>query len=162
MGSVVDSYCKGCQYLSTVSGGRNCNYNFITGRLRGCPAGKGCKRHTNPVYAYNNDKAPAVKKTAPPPKPSPKRKRPVMTPEEAYEREKYLKREAAKRFREKAQGKQRAAIMEYKEKTGESNVTIAAKVGISESQFQKWVLEYVPANWDKLAIVGIKKPEGLE
>ena len=91
-----------------------------------------------------------------------KRGRPAtMTPEEAYEREKERRREATKEFRAKSQGRQRAAILAYKEETGESNYTIADKIGISESRFRKWLTEYAPANWEKLAILGIKKPEGL-
>ena len=158
MGSVVDSYCKGCQYLSTVSGGRNCNYNYITGKLRGCPAGNGCIQHTGGKHA-----PPASKKSAEvnPKEAKPKQKKPVMTPEEAYERDKARKRENARLLREKSQGRQRAAIMAYKEATGDSNYEISKKIGVSESVVQKWTIEYSPANWEKLAILGIEKPEGL-
>lgn len=157
--SQVDEYCKGCRYLSTVSGGRNCNYNYLTGKLRGCPAGFGCIHHTNPSYSPKTESKTATisqKET------HKKRGRPsTMTQEEAYEREKERRRKAAREFREKSQGRQRAVLLAYKEATGENNYEIAEKIGISESRFRKWLTEYAPANWDKLAIIGVEKPEGL-
>lgn len=165
MGSVVDSYCNGCQYLGTNSYGKWCRYNDVTGHARGCPAGAECKRYIAGVhkrvpnaFAFEHKVPEKKPKEDPPPKP----KRVPMTPEQAYEREKARKRETARKYREKAQGRQRAAIMAYKEATGDSNYQISLKIGISESHIQKWVNEYVPANWDKLAIIGIEKPEGLE
>lgn len=159
MGSVVDSYCKGCRYLGTVSGGKNCNYTYITGHSRGCPAGKGCIHHTNPKAVASITENPKE------PKPlytEKKNKRPpARSPEEAYEREKERRREASREFREKAHGRQKSVILAYKAQTGDSNYEISKKIGISESSIQKWITEYKPANWDKLAIIGVMKPEGL-
>ena len=49
--SVVDKTCRGCKHLRTGSSTTStslytCNYFVDTGHLRGCPAGKGCIRHT--------------------------------------------------------------------------------------------------------------------
>ena len=49
--SVVDKTCRGCRHLLAYRGygaesGMHCNYFVNTGHLRGCPAGKGCIRHT--------------------------------------------------------------------------------------------------------------------
>ena len=84
-----------------------------------------------------------------------------MTPEERYEHDKARKRQRARELQEKAQGRQRAAIVAYKEATGDSNYQISLKIGIHESTVNKWANEYVPADWSKLAILGIQKPEGL-
>lgn len=38
----VDKHCKGCKFLTAVSGVRACDFAGITGRSRPCPAGAGC------------------------------------------------------------------------------------------------------------------------
>lgn len=175
MGSVVDAYCKGCHYRGTVSGGRCCNFYAATGQLRGCPAGEGCIRHTGkkqiaeppplpepiPMPVPEPTPEPEPAPAAPPP---PKKREYIRgrTLEEAYERDKERKRERAAAFKAKAQGRQRAVLLAYKEETGYSNGYIATKIGVSEGQFRKWLREYGPADWEKLAVIGVEKPEGLE
>ena len=163
--SQVDAFCKGCQYIGTNSYGKWCRYNDVTGHMRGCPAGEGCIRYSQGPAKHIPNASPfasayAKKQTVAEPKPK-KEKKPPMTPEERYEREKDRKRQTAKELQEKAQGRQRAAIMAYKEATGDSNYKISLKIGVHESTINKWVNEYAPANWDKLAILGVAKPEGL-
>ena len=165
--SQVDAYCKGCQYLGTNFYGKWCRYNDVTGHTRGCPAGTGCDKYAAgptkcvPNAAIYEHKIPEKKPKPAPTQPPKKEKKPPLTQEEIYEREKNRKREAAVRLREKAQGRQRAAIAAYKQATGDSNYQISLKIGVSESSVAKWANEYAPANWGKLAILGIEKPTGL-
>lgn len=47
--AVCDEYCKGCMYCSkypslTLPVEDGCDYNFVTGKMRGCPAGEGCNK----------------------------------------------------------------------------------------------------------------------
>ena len=160
--SQVDAYCYGCNYHGSMFNGRCCNYYSATGKLRGCPAGNGCFHHTQGkekrLSAMSALSDLLSKKQE---KPKKKPKKPQLTPEEMYEREKQRKWEAAIRFQEYAQGRQKAAIQAYKDATGDSNYKIAQKIGVGESTVAKWLNEYVAANWDKLAILGISKPEGL-
>lgn len=165
MGSVVDSYCKGCQYLGSNSYGKWCRYNDVTGHVRGCPAGKDCIRYLKGPAKHTPNASPfasaySKKQASSEIKPK-KEKKPPMTPEERYEHDKARKRQRARELQEKAQGRQRAAIAAYKEATGDSNYQISLKIGVHESTVNKWANEYVPADWSKLAILGIQKPEGL-
>ena len=156
--SQVDAYCKGCRYLGTNSYGKWCRYNDMTGHVRGCQAGLGCLRHTNPSAAGSVEEVLSGQSHKKPSKPW---RPPAGSPEEAYEREKVRRKAAAQEYKAKANGRQRAVIIAYKEATGDSNYEISKKIGISEGRVQKWITEYAPANWDKLAIIGISKPEGL-
>lgn len=163
--SQVDSFCKGCQYIGTNSYGKWCRYNDVTGHMRGCPAGEGCIRYSNGPAKHIPNASPfasayAKKQTVADSKPK-KEKKPAQTPEERYEKSKIRKRELAQEYRAKAKGKQRAAILAYKEEHGYSNRDMSFKLGVCESTINKWVTEYVPADWDVLAKVGIQKPEGL-
>ena len=43
MGNVCDSYCEGCAYMGRIHASlRICDYIFIVGKCRPCPAGTGC------------------------------------------------------------------------------------------------------------------------
>ena len=84
-----------------------------------------------------------------------------MTPEEAYERDLELRRVRAARYKEKAQGRQRDAINAFKKEHGYTTQQLAELLGVHPSYLGKWLIEYCPANWEKLAILGIEKPEGL-
>lgn len=84
-----------------------------------------------------------------------------MTLEEAYEKDRNRKREAAAKYRAHAQGRQTAAIDAYKKAHGLTNVQLAEIVGVNKSVMWRWATEYTPANWDKLAVIGIEKPPGL-
>lgn len=49
--AVCDEYCKGCMYSSKFSSlmmpvELGCDYMFVTGQRRGCPAGTGCNKKT--------------------------------------------------------------------------------------------------------------------
>ena len=49
--AVCDEYCKGCMYSSKFSSlmlpvELGCDYMFVTGERRGCPAGTGCNQKT--------------------------------------------------------------------------------------------------------------------
>lgn len=164
--SQVDAYCKGCQYLGTNSYGKWCRYNDVTGHVRGCPAGEGCVQYSRGPAKHIPNASPFAsayakrKTTADKDKPSGE-KTSRMTPEEAYERSKARKREAAKEFRAKTNGRQRAVILAYKQEHGYSNYDLSIKLGVCESTVNRWVTEYVPADWDKLAILGIEKPKEL-
>lgn len=165
--SQVDAYCKGCQYLGTNSYGKWCRYNDITGHVRGCPAGEGCVQYSCGPAKHIPNASPFAsayakrKTTADKDKPNGE-KTSRMTPEERYERSKAKKRDAAKEYRAKAQGRQRAVLVAYKEKYGLSNRQMSDKVGVCESTINRWVTEYVPADWEKLATIGIEKPKELE
>ena len=164
----VDGYCKGCIYLVSISTGKCCNYFEVKHERRGCPAGNGCKRRAmRPGKRPSTQLAPIEKPAAARSTPktvaeeSKGQRRTALTPEEAYERDKARVKQKAIEYREKAQGRQRAALADYKQRTGDSNYQISLKIGISESTVRKWCIEYKPANWEKLAILGIKRPEGL-
>lgn len=163
----VDAYCKGCAYLGTNSMGKACDYNYITGRVRGCPAGAGCFRRelgtrrksslsiTSAKHADHAKKAAIESKKIGRPRKSEKEL------EETYARQLERKRQAAEKYRGKAQGRQRAALMEYKAQHNASCRDIAEKIGVNPSTVQKWCTEYVPAKWELLEKIGITKPEGL-
>ena len=165
--SQVDAYCKGCQYIGTNSYGKWCRYNDVTGHVRGCPAGAGCNRYIAgptkrvPDAAIFAHKIPEKKKKSTPvPEIQKKDKKTPMTPEEAYERDKELRRERAVKYKQKAQGKQRDAIKAFQAEHGYNNKQLAELIGIHPSHLTKWIAEYNPANWEKLEAVGIHKPEG--
>ena len=163
-----DAYCKGCAYLGTNSMGKCCDYNFVTGKVRGCPAGEGCNRREygprrrytfsfgTPQNAENARKSSIT---------SGKSGRPRKPPEELDEKQaKQLERKrlAAEACRAKAQGRQREVLMAYKAKHNVSCADIAYKIGVNPSTVQKWCTEYMPARWDLLEKIGIQKPEGID
>ena len=164
----VDAYCKGCSYLGTNSMGKCCDYNYLTGQVRGCPAGNGCTRRvfgtrrkftlslTSARHAENSKKAVIESKQV---------GRPRKTAAElsdAHAKELERKRQAAEAYRAKAQGRQREALMAYKVQHNASSKDIAKLIGANASTVQKWCTEYIPAKWDLLEKIGITKPEGLE
>lgn len=47
----VNKYCDGCgHYRNFYDGFNACHYCFDTGKLRGCPAGKGCIHYTTEKF----------------------------------------------------------------------------------------------------------------
>ena len=157
--SEVDSTCKGCKYLGTISTGKCCNYSIIEGHSRGCRAGTECIRYSGPP-----------RQKAAPPKTEPRKEaasvskphRPHgLTPEEAYERDKIRKQERIKKNRERLHGIQKAALTAFKEETGYTNRKIAEMLGVKESRIQFWCNEYAEADWELLGKIGITKPEGI-
>lgn len=158
MGSTVDSTCKGCQYIGTVSTGKCCTYSIVTGHSRGCPAGFACDKYSGPPRQKLVPKEEKKPNSA-----QPKSKRPPgRSHEEAYEREKARKRKRYLENRARLNGRQKDAITAFKEETGFTNRKIADLLGIKESRIQFWCNEYAEADWELLSKVGIKKPEGLE
>lgn len=164
----VDAYCKGCIYLGTTSVGKCCDYNYLTGKARGCPGGEGCVRRefgtrrrfslsiTSAKHADHSKKSSIESK---------KIGRPRKSAEELDDtraRELERKRKAAEKYRAIAQGRQREAIMAYKAQHNASSKDIATLIGVNPSTVQKWCTEYIPAKWDLLAKIGIKKPKGLD
>lgn len=140
--SGVENFCKGCIYYGKLSGIPCCLYCYITGHSRRCPAGAGCNKRaverripTGIVEAFPND----VQKR----------------------KETGNKRELADRNRATLQGRQKAAITEFRIAQGWTVKEMAMRMGIKESTFKKWITEYSKANWDVLATVGLSKPDGL-
>lgn len=165
----VDAYCKGCAYLGTNSMGKCCDYNYITGKVRGCPAGEGCERRdigakrrytlsfaSKEKHRENSKKASITANGIGRPKGK------ETSELEEYDKERLRKKRAREANRAKLQGRQRAVIMEYKIANNASCRDIAERIGIHESTVQKWCNEYQPARWDLLEKIGIKKPEGLD
>lgn len=58
-------------------------------------------------------------------------------------------------------GKQRAAITEFMQRTGETKKSIARLLGISPETVRKWIAEYQFANWSALAAIGLEKPPDM-
>lgn len=55
---MMDPYCRGCAYRQRCEGtSTNCGYCVITGKLRGCPAGKGCTRKAKKLPKRYTQKA---------------------------------------------------------------------------------------------------------
>ena len=164
----VDAYCKGCVYLGTNSMGKGCDYNYLTGKVRGCPAGNGCIRReygtrrrfslsiTSAKHAEHSKKATIESKKIGRPR------KPAEELDDTRARDLERKRRAAEEFRAIAQGRQREAIVAYKVQHNASSRDIAELVGVNPSTVQKWCTEYIPAKWDLLAKIGIKKPDGLD
>lgn len=171
----VDSYCVGCVYRTRISTGLCCSYSDITGHIRGCKAGTGCTKRKlgsraksvhEMTYSERGSlasaKARSAQKTGDSPKSMDKNTEADRNKPDRTEYERLRQRKKAERFREILNGRQRAAIVAYKEANGLSNRGLAAKLGVTESRVAKWVAEYVHADWDVLATVGIKKPEDIE
>ncbi len=80
--------CKGCIYRSKGGTDYNtCDYMFVTGRQRGCPAGAECTRYTNSGKKWNQKTDIILKNSRKP-------KRVLLTPEEKREHRNALKRRA--------------------------------------------------------------------
>ena len=83
------------------------------------------------------------------------------TPEELRERRKRYKAASYERIRAALGGRQAAVLKAYKKANGLTVQTMADRVGVSRVVMSKWMEERQIANWDKLAALGIQKPEGL-
>lgn len=158
---MVDSYCRGCKYLGTLSRQPCCLYMDITGHSRGCPPGTGCTQRTfgpriQPSKPFSLFKMKTKKEEAEKPKPPPKKE---LSQSEFCEKERNRKKLAAERYRAIAQGRQKQVIQDYKKKNNISAKKMGEMVGVSESTINKWTTEYTPANWEKLAELGIAKPD---
>ena len=81
--------------------------------------------------------------------------------DEMYERERARKARAAIACAERCKGRQRAAIVSYLAEKKITMKQLSDLVGASPGTVGKWCAENAPANWEKLAMAGIVKPEGL-
>ena len=78
-----------------------------------------------------------------------------------YEKDRRCKAEAAERCKARCAGRQRAVLMAWMERERKTKGELGDMIGIAASTIGKWCSERAPANWEKLAAVGIAKPEGL-
>lgn len=154
---MVNGYCRGCKYLGHITSGYCCEYLAVTGTARGCPAGKGCVRREMGGRMPSLAALQTVGKA--PPKLNATRER--ETWEEMYERERARKARAAIACAERCKGRQRAAIVGYLAEKKMTMKQLSDLVGASPGTVGKWCAERANANWEKLARVGIVKPEGL-
>lgn len=149
--SVCSKKCRDCIYASAIGGDLVvCNYILVTGQRRGCDAGQSCERYIKGVRCSTIDNS--IFRGAAPPKPRPKTR---MTAEERRE----MKKKYRLRTQSICQGRQKAAIREFCDRTGWTYTQIANALGVSQTAVAYWAKEYSPAKWDKLAKLGIVKPE---
>ncbi len=149
--------------------GKCCDYNYLTGKARGCLSGEGCNKRVisgkrRKSFGFSSkDKMPKEFKAATRPSPvtfHPKKDdKPWL---DAYEKERLRKKLSQEKTKETLQGRQRAVLLAYKTEHNVSNKDIAEMIGVHSSTVQKWSCEYKNANWELLAKIGITKPEGLE
>lgn len=157
--SCVDESCIGCSFLGTLSVWACCDYILVTGTKRGCKAGRGCDKRIigdkQPTFAarlYLKSSQEEKKK---------KLNRKCMSQAEIAEYERARKREAYRKSKEELAGRQRAVIIEYKDRNKVSSKWIASMIGVGDSTVRKWMTEERSADWDKLALLGINRPKGL-
>ena len=155
---MVDAYCRDCIYRGSAYGGSCCCFFEMTKIRRGCPSGKGCTRKVRGDKPRSLSQLNLHKPKAPE-----KEKKPIvkLSHEEIQRRQTERKRKAAAEYRAKAQGRQKAAIEEYKKEHKLTFAQFAGLLGISDGTLQHWVYENYPANWELLGKLGIEKPEGL-
>lgn len=142
---ICDERCRSCMYASTLSNlSVVCNYLLVTGNRRGCPAGEACERYIKGNHAITIENS--IFKGAPP---KPKKK--------------VDHREKRRKYREQTQamwqGRQHDAIHAYCKENKLTYTDLARKLGVSQTTVAYWAKEYCPAKWDKLAKLGIQKPE---
>lgn len=162
----VDAYCKGCEYLTRISTGLCCGYSDAVKHVRGCKAGTGCTQKKpldgkKPRRSISFGNPNPNKTLTPKPKAAPKTPRKITEEKSKAEYERERQQKAAEQYRNIAKGRQRAVILEYKNLHKLSNRALSEKLGVSESRAAKWVSEYIAADWDLLATIGIQRPEGL-
>lgn len=154
---MVDGYCRGCKYLGHITSGYCCEFLAVTGTVRGCPAGKGCERREMGGRMPSLAALQTVGKA--PPKLTPTRER--ETWEDMYARERARKARQVIACKAKFRGRQKAAIEAWLTENNGTKKALGELIGISPSTIGRWCAENAPANWEKLARVGIVKPEGL-
>ena len=183
--SLCDSTCKPCIYSGVMSTwGIACNYILITGNRRGCPAGKGCERrivgkkpaqsiesqifigkdkpkrdrnsYDRDWYQRNKDKISKQRKER-------RQKKREGKPVSQFKTMSFGERKQLTRQRTQAycQGRQAAVIEEYLTAHGLTNRQMGDLIGVSATTIQKWHREHNLADWQKLAKLGIRRPEGL-
>jgi hypothetical protein len=154
--SVCDYTCRQCIYFSQAGSFPCCNYLLVAGHRRGCPAGKGCERRIRGKRVPSID---ALTFRAPPnmekPKAEPKKPEgPKLSPREQ-------KRQYMENWMKTCNGRQRAAILAYKDAHRLTTKILAYQIGVSKFTVSGWIQETRPADWEKLGKLGIRRPEGL-
>ena len=140
-----DERCKSCMYASVLSNETVvCSYLLVTGQRRRCPAGAECERYIKGERAVSRE---FRIWRGEPPKPKPK----------VDQRE--IKRKYRERTQALWQGRQHDVIAAYCQENKQTYSDIARKLGVSQTTVAYWAKEYCSANWDKLATLGIRKPE---
>lgn len=161
--SVCDETCRACVYYGSAGSYRTCDHLLITGTVRGCPAGKGCIRRTVGKKIASLDERVFQ---LPPEKSEPKSvihtgRRDRQTKEEIAEINRRMHRDRYWLIKKKLAGRQRAALVEFKNQTGHTNRTLALALGLSTNTINGWLQESRTADWPKLAQIGCRRPEGL-
>lgn len=155
-----DSTCRGCRYSSVISMGICCDYYLVhgVGHRRGCKAGRGCtRREAGPKAQTIEQRIQSIGRKKPP---KPKKPREIsMDPANVASRE--YNRRSVDRMRERLQGRQRAAIIAYRDEHNTTLAQMARDIGVTAKCMQTWAAERSHAKWDKLAELGITRPEGL-
>lgn len=156
--SVVTKYCNGCVYLGKLSGTPCCMYSDVTGHTRRCAAGDGCDKRVlgKRKYAPNYFSIPSA-----PSNPPMKKTVDNLDEHEFYAKECNRKREMAEKNRALLQGRQKAAITEFRESHGWTVKEMAKRLGVRDATLSKWITEYNKANWEVLGKVGLSKPDAL-
>ena len=155
---MVDGFCRGCKYLGHITSGYCCEYLAVTGTVRGCPSGKGCDRREMGGRAPSIAALQTVGKTPPN---MTKATRPRQSWEDMYDKERARKAKAAVSCAARCGGRQRAVIVGWLSEQHMNMKQLGELVGVSPGTVGKWAAEKANANWEKLASVGIVKPEGL-
>ena len=156
---MVDEFCIGCKYLGVLSRTPYCAFNDVTGFSRGCKSGTGCDKRTEGNREHSPNYYAFCREEKSEPAADKKKEQYSWSSKSILEGgHDSRKKRAAAKLRAVSQGRQREAILTYKE---ENNLTVrqmAKNIGISPTTLNKWITEYTSANWEKLEKIGIKKP----
>lgn len=157
---VCDDTCRMCVFRGYLSQtGIICDFFGKTGQRRGCPAGRGCIRRMTGDKLRSVEQLIFLGKAE-----EKKRGRPrseQLTPEEFQDRQRRSKAEYRAKIRAALGGRQAAVLGAYKRAEHLTVRELAERVGVSHYAVSKWLAEWQFARWDKLAALGIEKPEGL-
>ena len=155
--SLCDATCRSCIYSTVLSTfGVVCNYILVTGNRRGCAAGRGCERKIAGDHAITIDEL--LYRGQMPEQP---KKEKDKRNHGQYRYNPEQKKGYHKRNQELLAGRQREPIVRFCKEHKVTYAQIADVIGTSATTVQYWAKEYTPARWDKLAALGIEKPEGL-
>lgn len=162
---VCDETCGGCIFRGWLNGMTICDFIGLTGRRRGCPAGKDCTRRIVGLKGRSISQLifmgqAAAAKAALSKKPG-RTKGPPLTSEERKKRVSDTKKAYREKVRAALGGRQAAVLKGYLAENGISSREMAERIGVTQPILAHWMAEHLCAKWDKLAALGIKKPEGL-
>lgn len=151
--SVCDRTCMGCAYSSVTSmWGISCNYILVTGHRRGCPAGAKCTKRLTGSRMLTVDQLILMPRLA-----EKHRERKALSKEEKSAQ----RRRSEAKSRERLAGRQRAVLIGYRDEHHLTNTKMAEMAGVKRKTLESWMTELCRAKWDKLAPLGIQKPEGI-